>query len=61
MGRRDLIKTGTYLKGSVVVKGVSSGMFWRGPNDVWGGPNGVWEGPNCPKKSILSMQNHSPS
>ena len=40
------------------VKGGSSGMFWREPNDVWRGQMVFQEGPNCPKKSILSMQRH---
>ena len=39
-------------------KSGSSGMFWRGPNDVRGGPNGVVGGANCPKKYILSMPLH---
>ena len=29
----------------------SSGMFWRGANDVWGGPNGILGGANKLKLS----------
>ena len=38
-------------------KGGSSGMFWRGPNDVWEGSNGVL-GDRTFQKVFFSMQRH---